>query len=330
MILRNILSKGTTGQQIWRGLMTSGSNTAKKQLSPLAELRKKTGYGLSLCKKALASCNDDVTQAQKWLDERAQAEGWNKANKLEGRTTSHGLIGVQVDGKQGVILELNCETDFVAKNNKFLTLLHEVMSLNLQAVSDSKAKEGSDLSVHKLDRKAIDQIDAKDGKTMADLIALKIGLIGENIAPNTAEHFVVSNPNLHLIGYTHPPGGIQQGPLFYGRYGVLMAIEKTTSADFNGDIEIIGRQLCQHVVGMNPTSVGDLNNPKSWPAMKEDESVKDEEAQVSEADFMGSTHTEMIHQPFLLDTDRLVRDILIEVGLNVKAFVRYEVGQNRS
>ena len=262
------------------------------------------------------------------MQERAQAEGWNKANKLEGRTTSHGLIGVQVDGNKGVILELNCETDFVAKNSKFLSLLHEVTALNLKAINVSSTE---DLSVVKLDKQALDQMDAsQDGKTMADLIALKIGLIGENISNHKAEHFVSNKPNIHLIGYTHPPGGIQQGPLFYGRYGVLMALENRTNTDsFNGQsIESIGRQLCQHVVGMNPTSVGDLDNPDSWPSLKNETSRDADDESVSEEDFIGTTETAMIHQPFLLDTDRFVRDILLEVGLNIKGFVRYEVGQN--
>ena len=174
-----------------------------------------------------------------FFQERAQAEGWNKANKLEGRTTSHGLIGVQVDGKQGVILQLNCETDFVAKNSKFLSLLHEVMALNIKAI---KADTAEDLIVAKLDKLALDQMDAQEGRTMADLIALKIGLIGENITNHKAEHFATTNPNIHLIGYTHPPGGLQQGPLFYGRYGVLMALEnKTNATSFNGQsLESIG------------------------------------------------------------------------------------------
>ena len=66
------MSKTVNGQQAWRGIVTSATNGAKKQPSPLAELRKRTGYGLSLCKKALASCNDDVTKAQQWLDVSVQ------------------------------------------------------------------------------------------------------------------------------------------------------------------------------------------------------------------------------------------------------------------
>ena len=68
MLLRNLVNKSVNNQQAWRGIVTSVANGAKKPPSPLAELRKRTGYGLSLCKKALASCNDDVTKAQEWLN----------------------------------------------------------------------------------------------------------------------------------------------------------------------------------------------------------------------------------------------------------------------
>ena len=268
-----------------------------------------------------------------FIKERAQSEGWNKANKLEGRSTSNGLIGVQVDGKRGVILELNCETDFVAKNSKFMSLLNEVVAHNLKAAKKLRSSEDqAGIHMKKLDKQMIGEIDAKDGKTLADLVALNIGLIGENITPGKAEHFEATSPDIYLIGYTHPPGGLHQGPLFYGRYGVMMVIEKKTDSKlFSGQsLDSIGRQLCQHVVGMNPSSVGDLSNPDSWPAIKdeekEDSSSSEEDRQASEADFMGTTETEMIHQPFLLDTDRLVRDVLLEASLDIKYFARYEVG----
>ena len=105
----------------------------------------------------------------------------------------------------------------------------------------------------------------------------------------------------------------------------------------------IGVKLCNHIIGMNPESVGNLQNPQTWPKSKEKSSeepiitepstVKGEEnldcdyvTTPSEDEFKTS-ETEMIHQPFLFDSDRLVRDVLFETGLDVKGFVRYEVGQ---
>ena len=122
---------------------------------------------------------------------------------MEGRSTSNGLIGVQVDGKRGVILELNCETDFVAKNSKFMSLLNEVVANNLKAAKKLSSPGGSEndgILMKKLDKQVIGEIDAKDGKSLADLVALNIGLIGENITPGKAEHFVATSPDIHLIG----------------------------------------------------------------------------------------------------------------------------------
>ena len=106
----------------------------------------------------------------------------------------------------------------------------------------------------------------------------------------------------------------------------------------------IGVKLCNHIIGMNPESVGNLQDPQTWPKSKEksldqepiiteSSTVKSEEnpdgdddTTASEDEFKTS-ETEMIHQPFLFDSDRLVRDVLFETGLDVKGFVRYEVGQ---
>ena len=106
----------------------------------------------------------------------------------------------------------------------------------------------------------------------------------------------------------------------------------------------IGVKLCNHIIGMNPESVGNLQNPQTWPKSKEKSSEQepiitesstvkseenpdgDDDTTASEDEFTTS-ETEMIHQPFLFDSDRLVRDVLFETGLDIKGFVRYEVGQ---
>jgi elongation factor Ts len=87
--------------------------------SALAALRKKTGYTFANCKKALEMHNNDLAKAENWLREQAQAQGWAKATKLEGRNTSQGLIGVLIQKNIGAMIEVNCETDFVARNEHF-------------------------------------------------------------------------------------------------------------------------------------------------------------------------------------------------------------------
>merc|ERR1719180_645333 len=94
--------------------------------SALATLRKNTGYSLSICKKALAETENDVSAAEQWLKDQAQAQGWAKAQKLQGRNTSQGLPGVLVRDQTAAMVQLNCETDFVAKNQQFVSLLRSV------------------------------------------------------------------------------------------------------------------------------------------------------------------------------------------------------------
>lgn len=102
---------------------STSATCAAVEKSALAALRKSTGYTFANCKKALELHNNDVKEAEKWLRAQAQELGWTKANKLEGRTTAQGLIGILVEKNIGALVEVNCETDFVARNNEFQAFL---------------------------------------------------------------------------------------------------------------------------------------------------------------------------------------------------------------
>lgn len=104
--------------------------------SPLAKLRKATGYTFANCKKALELHNNDLEQAEKWLKDQAQAMGWTKASKLEGRATAQGLIGVLVEKNIGALVEVNCETDFVARNSEFQAFLEKAANSCIKYISE--------------------------------------------------------------------------------------------------------------------------------------------------------------------------------------------------
>lgn len=112
---------------------TSAVNPAAEK-SLLATLRKKTGYTFSNCKKALEMHNNDIKQAEAWLNQQAQSLGWSKATKLEGRQTTQGLVGVSVNSDNGVLVEVNCETDFMAKNKEFQKMVEETAKTCLNFV----------------------------------------------------------------------------------------------------------------------------------------------------------------------------------------------------
>lgn len=271
--------------------------------------------------------------------DQAQAQGWDKANKLEGRKTAQGLIGVQVNNAIAVMVEMNCETDFVARNKQFLSLLQTVIDLNLSAaIACQNTLEPGRMVINQLSGSELEKIPQDDGKSLADLVALNIGQLGENICLKRAVHFICK-PNgdkTHMVGFTHPSGDIRS--LSFGRYGVLMAIEKDLFGKTTKEstLQSLGQQLCQHVVGMNPESVGNLNDRTNWPDKTEksaeaepitDGQEEGHEILPSESDLTTSAK-EMIHQPFLFDTDSFVRDVLIDAGLDIKGFVRFEVGQD--
>ena len=336
--------------------------------SALAQLRKKTGYSLSLCKKALTECDQDVGKAKKWLDEQAQQQGWNKANKLEGRNTTQGLVGVQVTPcrKAAAMIELNSETDFVARNKQFHVLLNAIVDTCLgQAQRVSSGND--DVTVKTLNREELAGIKMEDGKTLADLVALNIGQIGENLILRRAVMYKVNdavadaNEEVKLSALTHPSANIHNADVAYGRFGSVMAYAKDKRVEavlpegqtvgellVNFELpffpvasffpESLARQICQHIIGMNPTSVGDVNEVKREAPVKEEktevveepkgEGVQaDEDWSLYESDALVNNSTELVHQPFLTNSTVAVKDVLVEAGVGIKNFVRFEVGQ---
>lgn len=240
--------------------------TAKKvkpTISALGKLRKQTGYSLSLCKTALQNCDQDLERAKCWLEEQAQAQGWNKANKLEGRNTSQGLIGVCLssDERAATIVELNSETDFVARNKQFHGLLNQVIAIILEKISrdsDSKLNDlsGEILTIDHLEKEPLATIRTSESqdKTLADLVALNIGQIGENIVLRRAATFAVQSPNkvgkedVKFAIVTHPSAfpSSDSNNVVYGRFGVIMSYSKD---------ENIGILPEQHTVGESTGAV---------------------------------------------------------------------------
>lgn len=116
-LLKVCLQFGTTHRLLHDTVRCS----APVSKTALSSLRKKTGYSFANCKKALEQFGEDVNQAEAWLKEQAQKEGWAKATKLQDRSAVQGLVGVNCNPEEGtgILVEVNCETDFVARNSKF-------------------------------------------------------------------------------------------------------------------------------------------------------------------------------------------------------------------
>ncbi|EDW12908.1 elongation factor Ts, mitochondrial [Drosophila mojavensis] len=283
-----------------RQLCSAGAGLEK---SALSTLRKKTGYTFANCKKALALHNNDVTQAEKWLHEQAQSLGWSKATKLSDRVTTQGLVGILVSGNRGAMVELNCETDFVARNDTFKRFVDHVSRIVLH-YTDLTEFDG-DLWKLGFDADALKNLETPQGGSLADHLALLIGAMGENASIRRALCFKVNN-DLRLAGYAHPaPTNVSttQNITQVGKYGAIVAFRSQQDVD---DHEI-QKGICQQIVGMKPLKVGEYG--KDLPAENKDD------------------ETCLIHQEYLLDADKTVGEVLKENAIEIVDYHRFECGE---
>ncbi|XP_070149075.1 elongation factor Ts, mitochondrial [Polyergus mexicanus] len=285
--------------RIFRLIHTNSLLWQATKKSPLQKLRKKTGYTLENCKKALQLHENDLEKAEKWLKEQAQQHGWTQAAKLQGRNTSQGLITVTIDGQYAALAEINCETDFVAQNKKFHGLAETVAAAVLNHAKSQEIQDEVQRIVFHTDN--LKSLSAVDGKTLGDHSALTIGDVGENIKLKRALAISIQSPNVTLFGCTHPTP-MNPVPVSFGKYGVLIAV-KCKNRD-----NILGMQLCQHIIGMDPQKIGN-------PQVDEPHNNVDEEPC-------------MIYQEFLLDPSVSVQQLLIETETEIIDFARFEVGEN--
>jgi elongation factor Ts len=188
------------------------------------DLREKTGAGMMDCKTALSENNGDMEAAVDWL----RAKGIAKAEKKSGRVAAEGLIGVAVSGSRAAMVEVNSETDFVARNDQFQELVRDIARTAL-ATDGTKAT----LAAAKV---------LGESKSVADTIVDAVATIGENI--NLRRSAVVSVENGVVAAYLHNSTG--EG---LGKIGVLVALESTGDRDA---LTAIGRQIAMHVAASNP------------------------------------------------------------------------------
>jgi elongation factor Ts len=189
------------------------------------ELRESTGAGMMDCKAALTEVSGDMTAAQDWL----RKKGLSKAAKKAGRVAAEGLIGVKVAGTKGVVVEVNSETDFVARNDLFQGLVKMIADVALSVGTD------------------IDTINAtKAGSiTVAESISDTIAKIGENMTLRRAASLSVEKGAIGAYVHNSVSDGL-------GKIGVLVALESTGKAD---ELASLGRLLAMHVAATNPQAV---------------------------------------------------------------------------
>jgi len=190
------------------------------------ELRERTGAGMMDCKKALAETNGEMEAAIDWL----RAKGLSAAAKKAGRTAAEGLVGVAVEGNRGAVIEVNSETDFVAKNETFQDFVRNVARLVLE---------------HGTDVEALGAAQYPGGGTVQDKLTDNIAKIGENQSLRRAA--VVEVNEGAVVPYVH--NAVTPG---LGKIGVLVALESAAPAE---TLQVLGKQIAQHVAAAHPQAL---------------------------------------------------------------------------
>ena len=214
------------------------------------ELREKTGAGMMDCKKALNETGGDVEAAIDWL----RTKGLAAAAKKAGRVAAEGLVGVATGDKVGALVEINAETDFVARNETFQGYVKEAAELALKTGDDFEAIKGAQVA---------------SGKSAVDELTALVATIGENMNFRRAK--VLSVKDGVVISYMHnqvTPG--------LGKIGVLVALESTGD---KAKLTEVGKQIAMHVAAATPLflSVSDVDHD----ALARERAVLTEQAQAS-------------------------------------------------
>jgi len=264
------------------------------------DLRERTGAGMMECKKALVECDGDIDAAI----EHMRKTGLAKADKKAGRTAAEGLIAIKAsdDNKKVAIVEVNCETDFVAKGDDFQNFCNEVAQLALDnAPADLDALLATPMAA---------------GDTIADTLKAMIAKIGENMGVRRFK--LMSSDSGQIASYSHG-----------SRIGVVVSME-------GGDLDL-GRDIAMHIAASRPSAVSEAEVD---PALIEKEKEiftaqaleSGKPAEIVEKMIGGRINKflkeiTLLGQPFVKDPDTTVEKLLKGAGATVVAFERFEVGE---
>ena len=263
------------------------------------ELRETSGAGMMDAKKALVENNGDMEAAVDWL----RTKGLAKAAKKSGRTAAEGLVAIAVEDGRGVAVEINSETDFVAKNTDFQSMVGKIATAALGA-NDTEALANTKV----------------DGKPVRELITDAVATIGENMSLRRMQ----AVKGAQVVSYIH--NAATDG---MGKIGVLVAIE--------GDHITFAKQVAMHIAAANPAA---LSEAELDPALVEKEkqvqmdiareSGKPEaviEKMITGRMKKFMAESTLLGQAFVINPDLTVEAAAKQAGVTIKSFVRLEVGE---
>jgi elongation factor Ts len=278
------------------------------------ELRERTGAGMMDCKKALAETNGDMEAAIDWL----RAKGLAAAAKKAGRTAAEGLVGVAVEGTRGAVVEVNSETDFVAKNEQFQDFVRQTARLALNAGGDIDVLAASAYPT---------------GGTVIEALTQNIATIGENQSLRRTVMLEVTEGA--IVSYVH--NAVVPG---LGKIGVLVALESAASVE---TLQTLGKQIAMHIAAANPLALDAdsldqslVERERGIAMEKAKESGKPQnivEKMVEGGLAKFRKDNALLSQLFVMDNKTPVAEVIAAAakeagsGIALKSFVRIQLGE---
>jgi elongation factor Ts len=288
---------------------------AQVSASLVKELRERTGAGMMDCKKALEEAGADIEAAGEWLRKKGLAAAAKKA----GRVAAEGLVAVQTDDGAGAIVEVNSETDFVARNEGFQEFVMAVTDLAMAAEGEIEALKGLDYP--------------ETGRTVEEELTHLIATIGENMSLRRAAALVVS-PGV-VASYVH--NAVAEG---LGKIGVLVALQSEADPEA---LSALGRQIAMHVAAAAPRalSVDELDAEtvdKERNILKEQALASGKPAEIVDKMVEGRLRkfyeeVVLLNQTYVIDGESKVSKVLEQAGkdlgapVEIAGFVRFQLGE---
>lgn len=279
------------------------------------ELRERTGAGMMDCKKALSETNGDVEAAVDLL----RTKGLAAAQKKSSRTAAEGLVGVAVSGTKGVAVEVNSETDFVAKNEQFQGFVSNVAQVALNLGSD--------------DVEALAAAEFPGGGTVQEKLTNNVATIGENQTIRRMKTVAVSSGA--VVPYIH-----NAVTPTMGKIGVLVALESTAGADV---LEPLGKQIAMHIAaafplalnaeGLDPEMLARERAIAAEKAAESDKPANIVDKMVDGAMAKFAKENALLSQIFVMDNKTPIAQVVEQAGKDAGAeiklveYVRFQLGE---
>ena len=280
-------------------------------IEKIKKLRSLSGAGFKDCSSALDESKDDIDKAVEIL----RVKGISKASKKMSRSANEGVIAISEDNQNSSILEINCETDFVAKNEDFIIFAKELADLNNKVKSNREKLLSSKM---------------KNGNTVEDNLLAQISKIGEKITLGRSK--TLNQTNTKIFKYHHT---IVKDNL--SKLGVLVSVDTNNESD---DLKTFGKQLSMHIAASNPLAI-DVDGIDQDVLKKEEQLINEELKNLGKPEDIVKKisvgkikkfkeDNSLLNQQWVMEPKKKVKDIIKELNidrLKINDFLRIKIGE---